>query len=202
MPTATDAGLERIDHLAVCLPAGDLTATAAFYESVFGFSTVFKEHITISSKAMNSIVVRNQAGDLTLVLAEPSPEADEAGQVERFVAQHAGAGVQHIALATGDITHSVTDLRRRGMTFLDTPPSAYYEHLSRRLTTTRHDTHTLRRLGILADQDDDGQLYQTFTRPLDEAGTFFLELIERDGATTFGSNNIKALYEAVEQNDT
>lgn len=198
---AAGPGLERIDHLAVCLPEGDLASTAAFYETVFGFTTVFKEHITITDKAMNSIVVRNQAGDLTLVLAEPSHEATELGQVERFVNQHGAAGVQHIALATSDITHSVTELQRNGMTFLDTP-DAYYKHLASRLTTTRHATSTLRRLGILADQDDDGQLYQTFTRPLDAAGTFFLELIERDGATTFGSNNIKALYEAVEQHDT
>lgn len=77
-------GLERIDHLAACLPTGDLAPTAAFYETVFGFTTVFKEHITITDKAMNSIVVRNQAGDLTLVLAEPSPEGAEPGQVERF----------------------------------------------------------------------------------------------------------------------
>lgn len=187
-------GLRGIDHFGICLPAEAVEATVAFYTTVFGYETVLTEHIAVGGQAVDTTALRSPAGDMTLVLAAPGPRATRPGLIEDFVARHDGPGVQHIALATGDIIDTVTALRAHGAGFQPTPDT-YYEMLASRQGTGRHLLGGLRRLGILADQDEGGRLYQIFTRPLDEAGTFFLEIVERDGATTFGGNNIKALFE-------
>ena len=57
----------------------------------------------------------------------------------------------------------------------------------------------LGRLSILADRDHWGHLFQIFTESVHVRRTLFLEIIERRGALTFGSGNIRALYEAKER---
>jgi 4-hydroxymandelate synthase len=191
-----DSVLCRLDHFAVCLPAGDLRPTVAYYESALGFSKIFEEQIVIGAQAMDSQVVQSESGAVTLTLIEPDLSRDP-GQVDEFVKEHGGAGVQHIAFETGDIVRTVATLRDRGVIFLNTPDT-YYRQLPGRLALTSHTVDELHGLNILADEDHDGQLYQIFTRSTHPRGTFFLEVIERRGARTFGSGNIKALYEAVE----
>jgi 4-hydroxymandelate synthase len=199
-PTPADghsAGdMSRLDHLAVCLPAGELQPTVEYYESALGFRKIFEERIVVGTQAMDSQVVQSVSGAVTLTLIEPDTSRDP-GQIDEFVKEHGGAGVQHIALETADIVRTVTRLRERGVAFLTTP-DAYYARLPQRLTLTGHTVEELRTLNILADADHDGQLFQIFTRSVHPRRTFFLEVIERRGARTFGSGNIKALYEAVE----
>ncbi|GAA2704254.1 4-hydroxyphenylpyruvate dioxygenase [Actinoplanes palleronii] len=194
------AGLLRVDHLAVCVPAGELDPTVAYYEAVLDFSRIFQERITVGRQAMNSQVVQNRAGDVTLTLLEPDTQL-EAGQIDDFVKNHGGAGVQHIAFSAHDIVASVATLGKAGVEFLTTPAS-YYSQLPKRMELARHDVNSLRDLNILADSDHAGQLYQIFTRSTFPRKTLFLEVIERFGAETFGSGNIKALYEAVELDRT
>jgi 4-hydroxymandelate synthase len=199
VPSGSSTCVERVDHLAVCVPAGELVPTVRFYEKALGMRTIFGERIEVGAQAMESQVVQSASGDVTLTLIQPDASG-EPGQIDRFLRDHGGAGVQHIAFATRNIVRSTAVLAERGVEFLSTP-DAYYNLLTRRLQPSRHPIDELRDLDILADEDHDGQLYQIFTRSTHPRATLFYEIIERLGARTFGSGNIKALYEAVEQEE-
>ncbi|MEU7133041.1 4-hydroxyphenylpyruvate dioxygenase [Streptomyces sp. NPDC046261] len=193
---AAPTGLLEIDHFAVCLEPGGLRPAVEFYERVLGFRNTFTEKIVVGAQAMDSEVVQNPSGTVTLTLIEPDTSR-EPGQIDHFVKNHGGAGVQHIAFRTENVVRSVGTMHARGVEFLSTP-AAYYRMLGDRLRLVRHSTDELAALNILADEDYAGQLFQIFTRSVHPRRTLFFEVIERAGATTFGSGNIKALYEAVE----
>ena len=194
-----DAGrgdlLEALDHIAVCLPAGQLDATVRFYRDAFGLTQVFDERIEANGQAMLSKVVQNEARSVTFTLIEPDATLDP-GQIDQFLRAHGGAGVQHLAFGTSDIAQAVGTLADRGVGFLAAPPG-YYRTLETRLGTLAIPVSELEKLNVLADTDRWGQLFQIFTRCAHERRTFFMELIERQGALTFGSRNIRALYEAL-----
>jgi len=145
---------------------------------------------------MDSKVVQSRSGAVTFTLIEPDL-SQQPGQIDDFLRNHGGAGVQHIAFAAEDIVKAVGLITSRGVEFLDTPAS-YYSLLPRRLRLARHTVDELQGLNVLVDEDHDGQLFQIFSRSVHPRNTLFLEVIERLGARTFGSGNIKALYEAVE----
>ncbi|MFG2761624.1 4-hydroxyphenylpyruvate dioxygenase [Streptomyces wuyuanensis] len=193
---SADMGLLNIDHFAVCLPIGDLDKVTRFYTDVFDMQVIFEEKIEVGPMGMDSTVVQSPSGDVTFTLIEPIAGA-EAGQIESFLTDHGGAGVQHVAFASDDIIHAVGAMGERGVAFLRTP-ATYYDMLTNRLTPLRHSIDDLCGLNILVDEDHDGQLFQIFTRSTHPRGTFFFEVIERIRARSFGSNNIRALYEAIE----
>ncbi|MFI5496857.1 4-hydroxyphenylpyruvate dioxygenase [Actinoplanes sp. NPDC051859] len=186
-----------IDHLAVCVPPGQLADTVALYARVFGFREIFTEHIEVAGQAMNSTVVQSRSERVTLVLLEPDTSR-RPGQIDAFLSEHHGAGVQHLGLRTDDIVTAVGALGERGVRFAGTP-ATYYDDLERRVGAIAAPLDRLRELGILVDHDHGGQLLQIFTESMHVRRTLFLELIERRGARTFGSGNIKALYEAKER---
>jgi 4-hydroxymandelate synthase len=193
---ATDL-LRRIDHAAVCVPAGDLDKTIAFHEQVFGFRVIFQEYIEIGGQGMMSKVVQSPSGGVTFTLIGPDLTR-RAGQVDDFLAWHDGAGVQHIAFLTEDIVRAVRTCAGRGVEFAETP-SSYFDMLSARLGATDIPVESLRPLAILVDRDHWGQMYQIFAKSTHIRRTFFIELIDRHGARTFGTSNIPALYEAKER---
>ncbi|MGP3925044.1 4-hydroxyphenylpyruvate dioxygenase [Streptomyces sp. 8N616] len=195
-PPSADVGLLDIDHIAVCLNTGDLGPAVAYYQHALGFRDVFAEHIVVGAQAMNSKVVQGGAGTVTLTLIEPDSTALP-GQIDEFLKSHQGAGVQHLAFSSQDAVRSVRVLAGRGVTFLTTP-DAYYDLLGERIDLSPQRLDDLRATGVLADEDHDGQLFQIFTASNHPRHTLFFEVIERQGAQTFGSANIKALYEAVE----
>ncbi|MYS43022.1 4-hydroxyphenylpyruvate dioxygenase [Streptomyces sp. SID5998] len=191
-----DTGLREIDHFAVCVEAGQLRAIVRFYEEVLCLDNTFTEKIVVGAQAMDSEVVQSSSGAVTLTLIEPDTSR-EPGQIDHFIKNHGGSGVQHIAFRTEDVVQSVGTMGEQGVEFLTTP-LAYYRMLGDRLRLIRHSAQALGALNILADEDYEGQLFQIFTRSVHPRRTLFFEVIERAGATTFGSGNIKALYEAVE----
>jgi 4-hydroxymandelate synthase len=193
---AADVGLVGVDHLAVCVNAGELTPMADFYRSALGFRRIFDERIVIGDQAMESTVVQSGSGAVTLTLLEPDTTA-EPGQVDEFLKNHQGAGVQHIAFSSRDAVRSVRALSRRGATFLQTPP-AYYDLLPERISLDPDRVAGLRATNVLADEDHAGRLFQIFTASEHPRDTLFFEVIERQGAEVFGRSNITALYEAVE----
>lgn len=188
--------LLEIDHFAVCLGVGELADTVAHYCRSLGFREIFEERISVGAQAMLSKVVQSRSGDITFTLIQPDPEA-EPGQIDDFLKNHGGAGVQHIAFSSSDAAATVRALAACGVEFL-TAPDTYYELLGRRVALRRHGLDTLRDLNLLVDEDHAGQLFQIFTRSAHPRRTIFFEVIERLGAKTFGSSNIRALYEAVE----
>jgi 4-hydroxymandelate synthase len=196
-PALEEPLLRLIDHLAICVPAGELHRTSQFYQQVFGFDQIFTEYIEVAGQGMDSLVVQSPSGLVTFTLIEPDTTR-RSGQIDDFLQWHAGAGVQHIALITDDIVSTVDRLGGRGVRFLTTP-AAYYQTLESRVGRLDAPISELSRLGILVDRDQWGQLLQIFTESAHVRRTLFLEVIERRGARTFGSGNIKALYEAKER---
>lgn len=189
--------LDVLDHVAVCVPDGQLAPTVRWYRDVLGFGVIFEEYIEVGDQAMHSQVVQSPSGGVTLTLLSPDTTR-AAGQIDDFLRAHDGAGVQHLALRTDDIAAAVRTLGGRGVRFLATPGS-YYDELERRLGHIGLPVDTLRGLNILVDQDNEGELFQIFAQSTHPRRTFFFEVIERRHALTFGSANIKALYEAVER---
>lgn len=187
--------LQNVDHFAVCVPVGELDKTVSQYEQVFGFEEAYEEYIEVGQQAMASKVVRDPVSGITFTVIEPDPTRDP-GQIDDFLRRHGGGGVQHVAFGTADIETAVRRLGERGVEFLDVPDS-YYDKVQDRVGDLGPELERLRSGRILADRDEDGLLLQIFTRSPYARRTLFLELIERRGARTFGSNNIKGLYEAV-----
>ncbi|MFF9984785.1 4-hydroxyphenylpyruvate dioxygenase [Streptomyces erythrochromogenes] len=196
-PAAADGlRLLEIDHFAVCANVGELDAMVELYEKSFGFDEIFAERIVVGAQAMLSKVVQSKSGEVTFTILQPDPEADP-GQIDEFLKNHVGSGVQHVAFAADDVVRSVGALAGRGVEFLTTPDT-YYSLLKQRISLSKHSLESLHELNVLVDEDHAGQLFQIFARSTHPRRTLFFEVIERCGAQTFGSSNIKALYEAVE----
>lgn len=193
-----DGGLlDSIDHVALCVPAGTLDATVEYYQDVLGLSEIFQERIEVGDQVMESKVVQSLSREATFTIVSPDP-ATRTGQLHDFLRSNDGAGVQHLAVSTGDITTAVSTFREHGVRFLSTPDS-YYETVAARLGAISIPIDAIRAGDILVDRDHWGEMFQIFTEPPFERRTFFFELIERHGALTFGTNNIRALYEAKER---
>jgi 4-hydroxyphenylpyruvate dioxygenase len=196
-----DAGLlAGVDHVVGNVELGRLDEWVGYYERVFGFTEMIHfsdEDISTEYSALMSKVMADGNGRIKFPINEPA-EGARKSQIEEFLEYYGGAGVQHVALSTTDIVRTVTMLAERGVRFLKTPGS-YYDELPGRVGEIDEDLTDLRRLGILADRDDEGYLLQIFTKPLGDRPTLFLELIERHGARGFGEGNFKALFEAIER---
>jgi 4-hydroxyphenylpyruvate dioxygenase len=117
---------------------------------------------------------------------------------DELLEYYGGQGVQHIALATGDIIASVRAVAANDVSFLKVP-SAHYEMLPERVGTIWEDLRELAELGILVDRDDEGYLLQVFTKPVEDRPTLFFEVMQQRGAQSFGKGNFKALFEAIER---
>jgi 4-hydroxymandelate synthase len=192
--------LRTVDHFALCVPAEELATTVGYYQQVYGFAQIFEERIQVGAQAMDSKVVQDPNGVVTLTIIAPDP-TQQPGQIDDFLNAHAGAGVQHIAFSTAEIATAVTTFTERGVRFLSTP-SSYYDDIERRLGNVGVPIDQLRAANVLADRDHWGEMFQIFTESPFVRRTLFFELIERHGALTFGNNNIKALYEAKDRERT
>jgi 4-hydroxyphenylpyruvate dioxygenase len=171
-----------------------------FYEDVMGFRNILSfddKDISTEYSALMSKVMSNGNGFVKFPINEPA-EGKKKSQVEEYLEFYNGEGVQHVAMATGDIVHTVTELRNRGVEFLRVP-TTYYDDLLDRVGKIDEDLEPLKELGILVDRDDEGYLLQLFTKPVEDRPTLFFEIIQRKGAKSFGKGNFKALFEAIER---
>jgi 4-hydroxyphenylpyruvate dioxygenase len=172
----------------------------SFYEDVFNMKEMLHftdEAISTEYSALMSKVVADGKGVVKFPINEPA-EGKRKSQIEEYLEFYEGPGAQHLAVATRDIVHTVAELRRRGVEFLDIPAS-YYEEVPARVPEVAPILDDLRTQGILVDRDDEGYLLQIFTKPIGDRPTVFLEVIERHGARGFGDGNFKALFEALER---
>ena len=144
-----------------------------------------------------SKVVGNTDGYIRLPINEPSSENS---QIQEFLDEFNGPGVQHIALLTSDIVRTVTEMRNNGVDFLEVPDS-YYEMMPARVGEIQEDIEDLKKSRVLVDRDrEDGYLLQLFTKPVFDRPTLFYELIQRHGNSIgFGEGNFQALFEAIER---
>lgn len=193
-------GLKYIDHCVGNVELGAMNKWVKFYEDVMGFKlliTFDDKDISTEYSALMSKVVSNGNGYVKFPINEPAA-GKKKSQIEEYLDFYSGAGVQHIAIATDDILHTVSELRNRGVEFLRVPDS-YYEEVVGRVGRIDEDMKDLKKLNILADRDEEGYLLQIFTKPVQDRPTLFFEIIERNGAKSFGKGNFKALFESIER---
>ncbi|UJP63944.1 4-hydroxyphenylpyruvate dioxygenase [Mongoliitalea daihaiensis] len=197
---ATSVGLKFIDHCVGNVGWGEMNKWVEFYEKVMGFNlliTFDDKDISTEYSALMSKVVSNGNGYIKFPINEPA-EGKKKSQIEEYLDFYNGSGVQHMAIATDDIIHTVAELRKRGVEFLEVPAS-YYEDLLERVGEIEEDLQPLKDLNILVDRDEEGYLLQIFTKPVQDRPTLFFEIIQRKGAKSFGKGNFKALFEAIER---
>lgn len=193
-------GLKYVDHCVGNVELGMMNKWVQFYQDVMGFNllvTFDDKDISTEYTALMSKVVSNGNGYIKFPINEPA-QGKKKSQIEEYLDFYRGAGVQHIAVATDDILHTVGELRRRGVEFLYVPDT-YYETVLERVGTINEDIEDLRRLNILVDRDEEGYLLQIFTKPVQDRPTVFYEIIQREGARSFGKGNFKALFESIER---
>jgi 4-hydroxyphenylpyruvate dioxygenase len=193
-------GLKYIDHCVGNVGWGEMNKWVDFYENVMGFKlliTFDDKDISTEYSALMSKVVSNGNGYIKFPINEPA-EGKKKSQIEEYLDFNQGPGVQHMAIATDDIVYTVSELRKRGVEFLEVP-SSYYDDLLDRVGKIDEDLQPLKDLNILVDRDDEGYLLQIFTKPVQDRPTLFYEIIQRKGARSFGKGNFKALFEAIER---
>ncbi|MES2332937.1 MAG: 4-hydroxyphenylpyruvate dioxygenase [Bacteroidota bacterium] len=195
-----ETGLLYVDHCVGNVGWNQMNPWVKFYEEVMGFRNILTfddNDISTEYSALMSKVMSNGNGFVKFPINEPA-EGKKKSQVEEYLDYYDGEGCQHVALATGDIVKTVTDLQNRGVEFLKVPTS-YYDDLIDRVGHIDEDLSPLKELGILVDRDNEGYLLQIFTKPIEDRPTLFFEIIQRKGAKSFGKGNFKALFEAIER---
>ena len=193
-------GLKYVDHCVGNVELGKMNYWVHFYEQVMGFKllvTFDDSDISTEYSALMSKVVSNGNGYIKFPINEPAA-GKKKSQIEEYLDFYHGPGVQHIAIATDDILQTVSELRKRGMEFLYVPDT-YYEDVLDRVGKIDEDLTELKKLNILIDRDEEGYLLQIFTKPVQDRPTVFFEIIERNGAKSFGKGNFKALFESIER---
>lgn len=182
-----------IDHLTNNVPRGEMQKWCEFYEKLFNFKETRFFDIKGKQTGLNSKVMSSPCGKVTIPINEPS---DTKSQIQEYLDEYNGSGIQHLALLTPDIIYSVAQLRERGVHFLDVPDT-YYEAVPERLPNVEENLSRLQQLKILVDGDDQGYLLQIFTQNM--IGPIFFEIIQRKNHNGFGEGNFQALFDAIER---
>jgi len=194
-----DCGILRIDHIVGNVELGKMQHWADYYTNVFGFHryiTFDDKDISTEYSALMSIVMSDDSHSVKFPINEPAA-ARKKSQIEEYIDAYKGAGVQHIALQTKDVLHTVGKLQGNGLDFLRVPDT-YYEELPNRVGDIEENLEAIKKLGILVDRDEEGYLLQIFSKPVEDRPTVFFEIIQRKGSRGFGKGNFKALFTAIE----
>ncbi len=195
-PAPAGFGLTFIDHLTHNVYDGNMDHWAEFYARHFGFYEVKYFDIRGAVTGLRSRAMTAPHGRISIPVNESS---DPKSQINEYLDQYRGEGVQHIALYTDDIYPTVEAMRERGIEFLDTPDT-YYEAVDERIPGHGEDLARMQANKILIDADNmdrSKQLLQIFTQTV--IGPIFFEIIQRKGNKGFGEGNFTALFEAIER---
>jgi 4-hydroxyphenylpyruvate dioxygenase len=189
------AGLAFIDHLTHNVQRGHMDKWAGFYEKLFNFREIRYFDIEGKKTGLFSRAMTSPCGKIRIPINESQ---DDKSQIEEYLREYHGEGIQHIALATPDIYRTVDVLRGHGVAFQDTPDT-YYEGVQARVKGHEENLDELARRRILIDGNattGEGILLQIFTQNV--IGPIFFEIIQRKGNEGFGEGNFRALFESIE----
>jgi 4-hydroxyphenylpyruvate dioxygenase len=185
--------LTRIDHLTHNVRRGNMNVWAGFYEKLFNFREIRYFSIEGKETGLFSRALTSPCGKIRIPINESQ---DDKSQIEEYLNEYKGEGIQHIALASDDIYRTVDALRGRGVQFQDTPDT-YYEGVDQRVAGHHESLQELKRRRILIDGSlESGILLQIFTK--NAIGPIFFEIIQRKGNEGFGEGNFQALFESIE----
>lgn len=189
-------GLQLIDHLTHNVHQGEMDKWAEFYEKIFNFYEIRFFDIEGKMTGLTSRALSSPCGKIKIPLNQSK---DPNSQIEEYLKEYKGEGIQHIALTTSNIYETVEALRKQSVKFL-TVPKTYYEALDQRIPEHKEDIARMRENHILIDgsvKNKEGLLLQIFTENV--IGPIFFEIIQRKGNEGFGEGNFTALFEAIER---
>ena len=193
------AGFLRIDHLTHNLYGGRMKYWADWYEKLFNFQEIRYFDIKGEYTGLTSKALTAPDGKIRIPLNEEGEGGK--GQIEEYLREYNGEGIQHIALICDDLLTCWDNLKQSGVPFMTAPPATYYEMLDERLPGHGENAEELRMRGILLDGTTEGGqprlLLQIFAEA--QVGPVFFEFIQRKGDEGFGEGNFKALFESMER---
>lgn len=195
-PIVKSTGLQIIDHLTHNVYRGNMDKWANFYESIFNFHEIRFFDIKGQATGLVSRALSSPCGKIKIPLNESK---DDRSQIEEFLHEYHGEGIQHIALSTETIYDTIHQMRQNGVQFLDVPDT-YYDMIESRIPWHKEPLEKLREERLLIDGETDpssGLLIQLFTQNV--FGPVFFEIIQRKGNQGFGEGNFTALFEAIER---
>ena len=187
-------GLDLLDHLTHNVHRGQMRTWSSFYNRLFGFEEQKYFDIKGQATGLFSQAMIAPDGAIRIPLNESQ---DDKSQIEEYLRQYNGEGIQHLAFTTANIYETVEKLRARGV-LLQNTIETYYELVDKRVPGHGEDLERLRKNRILIDGSvgDEGLLLQIFTENL--FGPIFFEIIQRKGNEGFGNGNFQALFESIE----
>jgi 4-hydroxyphenylpyruvate dioxygenase len=186
-------GFLAIDHLTNNVEKGTMAKWASFYKDAFGFTEVRYFDIRGAKTGLTSYALRSPCGTFCI----PINEADEQkSQINEFIDEHRGPGIQHLAFLTSDILAALRSLEGAAIEFLDIDDE-YYRTIWSRVPGVTEDRAEIRARNVLVDGDAEGYLLQIFTKPV--CGPIFVELIQRKNHLSFGEGNFGALFRSIER---
>jgi 4-hydroxyphenylpyruvate dioxygenase len=199
-----DSGLLEVDHVVGNVRINEMNLWENYLNKTLNLETFLEfgaGDISTQYSALLSKVVRSKnGGGIKNPINEPY-EGKKKSQIEEYIDEYLGSGIQHIAISTNNIIATIKALRENGVEFL-TVPNAYYDLLKEKKLSKMitEDIEELRKYGILCDTEGKGYLLQLFTKPISDRPTFFYEIIQRrEGAEGFGQGNFQALFESIER---
>jgi 4-hydroxyphenylpyruvate dioxygenase len=198
-PAPAGVGLVEIDHLTHNVAKGRMDHFYDFYHRVFNFREHQYFDITGEYTGLTSRALSAPCGKIRIPINESKFEAGsgQLDQIQEFIQQYRGEGIQHVALRTDDILATWDRLHANGLKFMTPPPETYYEMLEERVPGHGQQVAELQKRGILLDGARGRFLLQIFTETL--IGPIFFEIIDRRGDDGFGQGNFRALFVSMER---
>lgn len=188
-----DKGFLVVDHLTNNVFKGTMNQWADFYKNIFGFTEVRYFDIKGEKTGLTSFALRSPCGQFCIPINEAS---ESKSQINEYLEEYNGPGVQHLAFLTRDLLQSMRKLKGTSIQTLDIAPG-YYSQAFARVPHVREDKKAIQDFNILIDGDHEGYLLQIFTKTL--IGPIFIELIQRENHLSFGEGNFHALFESIER---
>ncbi|MFC7290383.1 4-hydroxyphenylpyruvate dioxygenase [Hirschia litorea] len=193
------AGFNVIDHLTHNVYGGRMAYWADYYERLFNFKEIRYFDIKGEYTGLTSKALTAPDGKIRIPLNEEAEGGK--GQIEEYLREFGGEGIQHIAFSCDDLIGCWDRLKAMGIPFMTAPPSTYYDMLDERLPGHGEPVDEFRSRGILLDGTTEGGsprlLLQIFSET--QLGPVFFEFIQRKGDDGFGEGNFKALFESIER---
>lgn len=191
--TVPSKGFMFIDHLTNNVEKGTMDKWSEFYKGVFGFTQIRYFDIRGVKTGLTSFALRSPCGKFCI----PINEADEfKSQINEYLREYNGPGIQHIAFATNDILTSLAQLKKTSIQTLEIDDE-YYATVFDRVPNVTEDKKRIRELNVLVDGDEEGYLLQIFTKNV--VGPIFIEIIQRKNHFNFGEGNFGALFRSIEK---
>jgi 4-hydroxyphenylpyruvate dioxygenase len=198
-PKPKGVGFFYLDHLTHNVMRGNMDTWYKFYATTFNFREIRFFNIEGKLTGLHSRALTSPCGKIRIPINE---SADDKSQIEEYLRQYKGEGIQHIAVATNDIYGSTDAIAAKGLEFMPGPPNVYYDKSFARVKGHTEPLDRMKQNGILIDGEgvvDGGNtrvLLQVFSKTV--IGPIFFEFIQRKGDDGFGEGNFKALFESIE----